>query len=167
SHIRYSGSPVPLSFSENEDKKQVVVIEFRESEIFSLEEHEVPCCRKLIRIKGDLDTVKSKITLLPDHGLKFPAWVEVQIETEAFIHDLDEQLNKLIENKRHIERFFPRQIRTRVTLSLDQYADDAMELNDLDPKKVFLKKCESELGDADYQDLIKTFDEAIEQMRDK
>ena len=164
-HIRYSGSPVPLSFSENEDRKQVVIIEFKGGEILRLEEHEVPCSRKLIRVKGDLDTVKSKIMLLPDHNLRFPAWVEVQVETEAYIHDLEEQLNKLIENRTYIERFFPRQIRTRLSLSLDQYTEEALELSDLDPKKVFLKKCESELGDGDLEELIETFNEAMEGIR--
>lgn len=164
-HIRYSGSPIPLSFSENDDKKQVVIIEFKNGDIIKLEEHEVPCSRRLIRVKGDLDGVKSKIMRLPENDFRFPAWVEVQVETEAYIHDLDDQLNQLIEKKDHIERFFSRQIRTRASLSLDQTTDEALQLNDLDPKQVFLKKCQSELGDADLDELLGTFSEAIEAIR--
>ncbi|WP_256013085.1 exonuclease SbcCD subunit D C-terminal domain-containing protein [Desertivirga xinjiangensis] len=166
-HIRYSGSPVPLSFSETEDKKQVIILEFEDGKLSRLEEHEVPCCRKLIRIKGDLDTVKRKLLILEDHQLKYPAWVEVQVETDKFIHDLDEQLNKLRENKAFIDRFFSRQVRSRPLMNLDQQLAEVAALTDLEPKTVFLKRCEAEFGEADYMDLVKTFEEALEQMGQK
>lgn len=163
-HIRYSGSPVPLSFSENEDKKQVIILEFEEGKLTRLEEHEVPCCRKLIRIKGTLEAVKSKILLLEDQQLTYPAWVEVQVETDKPIHDLDEQLQAMKEGKPYIERFFIRQNRTRSLLNLDEQTDDQTTLMELDPKAVFIKKCEAEFGEDDYSELLETFDETLEQM---
>ena len=163
-HIRYSGSPVSLSFSENEDKKQVIILEFEHGKLNKLEEHEVPCCRKLIRIKGNLEKVKSKILLLNDQQLKYPAWVEIQVDTEVPIYDLDEQLHKMKENKPFIERFFIRQNRTRLAPNLDQQSDDFTNLTDLNPKAVFIKKCQAEYPDDDYSDLVQTFDETIELM---
>ena len=166
-HIRYSGSPIPLSFSENEDKKQVVILEFKNGNLLSLEAHEVPCCRKLIRIKGNLDTIKSKILLLDDHQLKYPAWVEVQLQTEVYVADLDEQLDELKARKPFIERFFSRQNLTRIRTALNEHTEEAMALSDLDPKAVFMKKCASEFGEADYQELVETFEEVLEQMSQK
>jgi len=166
-HIRYSGSPIPLSFSEYEDKKQVIILEFRQGELLSIVEHEVPCCRKLVRIKGSLDTVKSKILLLEDEQLKYPVWVEVQVETEGFIHDLEEQLDKLKEGKAFIDRFFPRQINVRSVQTLGQRAEEVMALADLNPKAVFLKKCEAEFGETEFTDLVETFNEVLELMAQK
>jgi exonuclease SbcD len=166
-HIRYSGSPIPLSFSENEDKKQVVILEFKKGNLLSLEAHEVPCCRKLIRIKGNLDTIKSKILLLDDHQLKYPAWVEVQLQTEVYVADLDEQLDELKVRKPFIERFFSRQNLTRIRTPLNEHTEEAMALSDLDPKVVFIKKCASEFGEADCQELVETFEEVLEQMSQK
>ncbi len=166
-HIRYSGSPIPLSFSEYEDKKQVLILEFTEGELIRIEEHEVPCCRKLIRVKGSLDTVKSKILLLEDQQLKYPLWVEVQVETGSFIHDLEEQLNKLKEGKPFIERFFPRQVRTKSVQTLDRQSEEAMALADLNPKAVFLKRCQAEYGDTIPEDLLETFNEAVEMIAQK
>lgn len=166
-HIRYSGSPIPLSFSENEDKKQVIILEFLNGELNKLEEHLVPCGRKLIRIKGDLETVKRKILLLEDNNLKYPAWVEVQVETDTYVYDLDEQLNILKEKRPYIERFFLRQYRSRAPLILDEEREDVATLTDLDPKMVFLKKCEAEYGDNDYTDLLETFYEVLEKMSQK
>lgn len=166
-HIRYSGSPIPLSFSETDDRKQVIILEFKAAELISLQELEVPCNRKLIRVKGDLSKVKGKLMLLEDPGMLFPAWVEVQVETPSFIFDLEEQLNLLIEDKKFIEKIFPRQLRIRPAQNLDEQTVEAMALADLDPKTVFLKRWESEYPDQDPSDMLLTFNEVTEQMEHK
>lgn len=166
-HIRYSGSPIPLSFSETEDRKQVIVLEFEGDKMISLIEIQVPCNRRLIRIKGDFEKVKTKLVLLDEPETLFPAWVEVQVETETFIFDLEEQLNTLIVNKPFIERLFPRQLRIRASQNLDEQTTEAMALTDLDPETVFLKRCSSEFPEQDHADLLLTFNEVIEYMAQK
>lgn len=163
-HIRYSGSPIPLSFSETDDRKQVIVLEFEKGELLNLTEIEVPCSRRLIRIKGDFEKVKTKLVLLEDPGTLYPAWVEVQVETESFIFDLEDQLNLLIAGKPFIERLFPRQFRIRAAKNLDEQTAEAMALNDLDPKTVFLKRCQAEYPDEEQPDLLTTFNEVLEYM---
>jgi len=163
-HIRYSGSPIPLSFSENEDKKQVLILNFDEGKMSAIETHEVPCNRKLIRIKGTLEVVKSKIMRLEDPQLKYPAWVEVQIETDAYIPYLEEQLNLLKATKPFIDKLCFKQSILKPHQNLDQLAEEALALNDLDPKAVFIKRCEAEYGDKDFADLLESFDEIMEQM---
>ena len=163
-HIRYSGSPIPLSFSETDDKKQVIVLEFKEGTMISLKELEVPCYRRLIRIKGNFEKVKTKLVLLEDPQTIYPAWVEVQVETETFIFDLEEQLNTLIADKPYIERLFPRQLRTRAARNLDEQSGEAMALSDLDPRAVFLKKCAAEYPEEDQTDLLLTFNQVLEYM---
>ena len=163
-HIRYSGSPIPLSFSENEDRKQVVILEFNGGQLTELMEMTVPANRRLLRIKGTLESVKSQILLLTDFQLKYPSWVDIQVETDSFIHDLEEQINKLKIGKDFIEHFFIRQFRTKVAVDLGQLAEEAMALSDLNPKAVFLKKCAAEFGEEDYTDLVATFNEVMEYM---
>ncbi len=163
-HIRYSGSPIPLSFSENEDRKLVLILQFDEGNLYKLEEFFIPSWRKLIRIKGNMEVVKNKIELLQDPLLHFPTWVEVQLETDAHVNDFEEQLKKLFANKPFVEHFFPRQIRLRSAKNLDEQAIESMALNDLDPRSVFQKKCASEATEETYDDLLQTFDEALELM---
>lgn len=166
-HIRYSGSPIPLSFSETDDKKQVVILEFQDGEMTSLDTLEVPCSRRLIRIKGDFEKVKTKLVLLEDPQTLFPAWVEIQVETESTIFDLEEQLNSLIVNKPFIERLFPRQFRIKAARNLDEQTEEAMALTDLDPKTVFLKCCASAYPDQDHEALLAAFTEVQEYMIQK
>lgn len=166
-HIRYSGSPVPLSFSETDDRKQVIVLEFQGEELLNLTEIEVPCSRKLIRIKGDFEKVKTRLVLLEDPGTLYPAWVEVQVETEFTIFDLEEQLNSLIKDKPFIERLFTRQNKIRAAQNLNEQIVEAMALNDLNPKTVFLKRCQVEYPDEEQPDLLATFNEVLEYMAQK
>ncbi len=164
-HVRYSGSPIPLSFSENDDRKQVLILTFENGKLSELEEFEIPCCRKLIRIKGNLETVKNKLILLEDDKLCYPAWVEVQVETEGYIHELDEQLNKLIQKKPFIERLFITQRSLQINRNLNEQISEAMELSNLDPKTVFRKKVSAAYPDGQGEDLLQTFDEVMELMR--
>lgn len=163
-HIRYSGSPIPLSFSETDDRKQVIVLEFKGAALHNVTELEVPCTRKLIRIKGDFEKVKTKLVLLEDPHTLYPAWVEVQVETESTIFDLEEQLHTLIADKPFIERLFPRQLKIRAAQGLDEQTEEAMALTDLDPKTVFLKRCSAEFPGEDQSDLLFTFNEVLEGM---
>jgi exonuclease SbcD len=166
-HVRYSGSPIPLSFSENDDRKQVIILEFVANELTRLEPHEVPCTRKLIRIKGNLETVINKVMALEDPQLKYPAWVELQVNTDKTIVNLEEQLEELKGRKPFIERFFSRQIKERASLPLDQLEEEILTLTELDPKAVFLKRCEAEAGEESLKLLMQTFDEVLELMKQK
>jgi len=164
SHVRYSGSPIPLSFSETDDDKQVLILDFADGVLKEVTELKVPCCRKLIRVKGTLDGIRMKLSVMEDKGMRMPAWVELQIETDRFIHDLDEQLEKLKEGKPFIERFFPRQTRVRKSVSLDEQNVLEAALHELEPRSVFEKRCESEFPGEDHADLLQMFDEVLEKM---
>ncbi len=166
-HIRYSGSPVPLSFSESDHTKLVIILEFTEGKLVEIQELEVPCCRKLLRIKGDFKTVQNKLLLLEDDGLKYPAWVEIQVEVQQFDHELEDKLNKLIAKKAFIERLFIKQNKLRPAKNLDEQTEEAMALNDLTPTTVFLKRCEAEFPEGYSQELLQTFGEALELMTQK
>ena len=134
----------------------------------NIDEITIPCYRRLLRLKGDLDAVKAKLLLAEANaeGL-LPAWIEVQVETESYIHDLNDQLKDLIEDKPFIERLFIKQIRIRPALQIDQQVAESFSLTDLDPVTVFKKRCESELAGEDHTDLIQTFQSALELMRQK
>lgn len=55
-HIRYSGSPIPFSFSERQDSKEVVEIEYI-GDLVSISPVPVPSFRKLLQFSGTLNQV--------------------------------------------------------------------------------------------------------------
>ncbi|RDC66067.1 exonuclease SbcCD subunit D C-terminal domain-containing protein [Adhaeribacter pallidiroseus] len=164
-HVRYSGSPIPLSFSEVEDHKLILILNFSENQLVAVEELPVPCCRKLVRFKGDLDEVKRRMHAFAVGDHLYPAWAEVQVETDNYIPDLDGQLAQITQTMPHLERVFTRQIRLKPTVALDAESfNEFTNLQELEPKDVFRKKCDSVFGEGEYFDLLSTFDELLEKM---
>jgi exonuclease SbcD len=162
-HIRYSGSPIPLSFSEVEDKKIIIILDFEGGQLCRLEEVEIPVCRKLVRFRGDLEKIRKHIITFDNGDHPYPAWVEVQVETDNFIHDLDNQLLDFLAGRTHLQ-FFSRQTRLNPAQTLDSQLPDMQRLDELHPKAVFRKKCESVFAEESFEDLMLTFDELLELM---
>ena len=80
-HIRYSGSPVPLSFSERDDRKIVIELEVNGNKIVQTD-HEVPLFRKLVRFRGSLEEVRQKVLDYRETG-PAKAFGELHIELEG------------------------------------------------------------------------------------
>lgn len=85
-HVRYSGSPIPLSFSEASNDKRVNIVSFDGSDI-SVEELVIPQRRTLTRIKGDTESIESSLKQIEDKN----AWIEI-----AIIDDNPTHANRLI-----------------------------------------------------------------------
>ena len=157
-HIRYSGSIIPLSFSEIQDKKAVNIIHFKENKIENIEVVALPAFRKLVTLKGNYEEVQKKLEKLAVKNEKndLPAWVEVIIETDKLIPNLDNLLNDYTKEM-HLELL---KIRTnRQFFSLDHQTEQ-LNLDDLDPVDVFKKKCESFGSPPDEMDeMLATFNE--------
>ncbi len=157
-HIRYSGSVIPLSFSEIQDKKSVTLIHFEGKKIENIELLPVPVFRQLVTIKGDFEGVQRKLEKLAAKvaSNEHPAWVEVIIESEKLIPNLDKLLNEYVKDM-NLELL---KIRTnRQLFSLDNQTD-LIDLDEMKPLDVFRKKCESYGSLPDEMDeLIATFNE--------
>src|SRR5690606_32767165 len=61
----YSGSPIPLSFSERKDQKRVLIIDTND---FSVESMEIPSFRKLKRLAGTLEELETKLNNFEPEG---------------------------------------------------------------------------------------------------
>jgi exonuclease SbcD len=155
--VRYSGSPLPMGFSEADQVKKVIVADFK-NKVPVITEHPIPCFQELIRITGDLDTLSAQIAELVTGASK--AWLEVELtaytaETNitAFFDELLEGLSLeilRIKNNTAIERALSR-------------ANDAETLETLDPFEVFTRCLEAnEIPGEDRAILTATYLEAME-----
>jgi exonuclease SbcD len=75
-HVRYSGSPIPLSFSESKNTQKVNIVNIDND--VKVEELEIPLKRKLQVIKGDLETIKKELKVIEDKT----TWIEVHIKDD-------------------------------------------------------------------------------------
>ena len=121
-HIRYSGSPIALSFDEAKTQKSIVIVELTHansskkepskaelnkaeltrSELTKVETCNVPCFQPLAMVKTKLETLSEDITaLVKSHNdeekslVKNKLWLDIEIESAAYLQDLTARIEQL------------------------------------------------------------------------
>lgn len=96
--IRYSGSPLPMGFGEAKQRKSVCQVVFDQCEdhvtTTSVQLIDVPVFQKLERVKGNWDSISSRIRELS--ATDSQGWLEVIYEGEEVIGDLRGRLEGAI-----------------------------------------------------------------------
>ncbi len=166
-HIRYSGSIIPLSFSEVEDKKSVTLLNFEGKKMKEgVKEIPVPTFRKLLTINGDLKTVQKKLDKVNSQleTDERAAWIEVIIDTEEVIPNLDGLLQEYTKDM-NLELLKIRTNRQHFSLEVQT---EVLNLDDLKPIDVFQKKCASYGSPPnEMKELVDTFLELQNWMNEK
>jgi exonuclease SbcD len=78
-HLRYSGSPLPLSFSEVGDEKSVVVFNLEKNFSLSPRLISVPITRQLYRLHGSYEEVLALLKNIKPESETLPPWFDAQI----------------------------------------------------------------------------------------
>ncbi len=164
-NVRYSGSLIPLSFSETKDDKSVTLVSFQKNKIKNIEEVKLPIFRRLKTIEGSLEYVQERLEKLHhDYQDGLPAWVEVIVESDTLIPNLSGLLQDFTKDF-NLEILKTKHKTSHYSLSEQTHHE---ELGDLAPIDVFKKKCESSgRPPEDVDALIETFRELEEWMRDR
>ncbi|MCB0571560.1 MAG: exonuclease SbcCD subunit D C-terminal domain-containing protein [Phaeodactylibacter sp.] len=161
-HVRYSGSLIPLSFSETKDDKSVYLLEFEGAMLKKVEALELPTFRRLKTIQGPLEKVEEALKRFAGKQREGLApWVEVIVETDRLIPQLDQRLHELTADK-HLELLKIRLFRLYQAAQQEQLIP---ELGDLEELEVFKMKCQSYGSPPEEMDeLVQTFLELREWM---
>jgi len=97
-HIRYSGSPIALSFDEVKHAKCIIIAEFSEGDnatcALTTSELTIPSFQSLAVVKGELSEVKASLMSLVASDQSI--WVEVKIKESIYRSDVQAQLNELV-----------------------------------------------------------------------
>lgn len=159
-HIRYSGSPIALSFDEGKIQKQVLKVDFKPGEPADITSVPIPCFRQLVSIKGDLACIEREISALGslpddngDAGKGLPSsslniWLEVEVITDDYLSDLQERIQQMIQNGAGkdkgsmIELLRIRRKRKKNGQGLARAAKEKLE--ELTPNEVFLRRLAQE-----------------------
>jgi DNA repair protein SbcD/Mre11 len=154
--IRYSGSPIPLSFSEKNDQKIVLILDVSENKIQGVKEVEVPKFRELKRISGTLENVKSKLIAFTNQS-PLKSFLEVEVIEESFNSLIIKELNDLInvfDDENAIVLKHKISFKNEVKSSEELFVE-GQNLEDISEKLMLQKRLEKEntLSDA-HRDLV-------------
>jgi len=162
-HIRYCGSPIPLSFDELGRQKQVLMVEFSAGKLKSVEPLHIPLFQPMQVIKGNLESIEKQLIEL--HGIDYkgseaakvnslPTWLSIEVETQDYLNDLQQRMQILTENM-NVEIL---QLRRAKKQQKERIERDSKEiLAELNPMDVFERRLALEVftTDAEQQQLIR------------
>jgi exonuclease SbcD len=136
--IKYSGSAIPLSFSERSDQKRIIIGNVDDGGV-STESLAVPSYRELTSIKGSLEEVSAK---LADYKstTTLPSLVEIHVVEEDYDSSIPGSLASLTRSYTEEPSF--KIVKERVTFnnnpkSIDKLYQEETHLDDLQPSEVF------------------------------
>ncbi|QKZ03775.1 exonuclease SbcCD subunit D [Pseudomonas eucalypticola] len=140
SRIRYSGSPIPLSFSEVDYPHQVLEIHCDGEQLLSVEPHLIPRAVDLIRLgPARLSDVVEQLGRLPQvdllADLTHQPWLEVRVILDEPQPDLRQQIETALQNRA------VRLVRIGAEYAGSRSSDDGdtplIELDQLSPQELF------------------------------
>ncbi|WKE66193.1 exonuclease subunit SbcD [Gallaecimonas kandeliae] len=133
-HVRYSGSPIPLSFDEARQQKEVLLVELApgQCQVSSLP---VPSFQALASVRGRLEELRAQVAALCE-GID-SLWLEVQLEGEEHLADLQARVAEQLEGL-PVELLRLRRVRSNQGAALGREAGET--LDELDPLDVFARR---------------------------
>ncbi|WXL24842.1 exonuclease subunit SbcD [Ectopseudomonas mendocina] len=148
-HIRYSGSPIPLSFDEARQQKEVLLVECSGSALQSVIALPVPCFQPLLSLRGSLAELGQQIKEIAKKGTaEQPVWLEVLVATDDYLSDLQTRIAILCEGL-PVEVLRVRRERGNAATSLSSQARET--LDELTVDEVFARRLQQEELEPDEQ----------------
>lgn len=163
--IRYSGSPIALSFSEKNDSKLMILLEINESNVI-IKEIQIPAYRKMVKITGNLAETIAKLKDYKNEA-QLKAWAELEIIETSRDASKQIEMNDFVTNfvSEEIEIVKPRMTFLNAQKELSHLFETSVMIEDLRPMEVFKKMIEDHSHS--YQDenlLIEAFSQLLEEV---
>ncbi|PTU75319.1 exonuclease subunit SbcD [Pseudomonas mangrovi] len=165
-HIRYCGSPIPLSFDEAKQQKEVLLVDLDETGLRAVTPLPVPRWQPMASARGNLVELAEAIRELASQGsVESPLWLEVQVSGDDYLSDLHARIAALCEGL-PVEVLRIR--RERGSSSPGLQAEARETLDELDSEEVFARRLQQEQLDASSaQRLQQLYRQVLEQLRDE
>jgi DNA repair protein SbcD/Mre11 len=163
--VRYAGSPIPLSFSEAQDRKELRLLDFAEGKLLAQAPLEIPVFRPLAQITATRDSLEELVTNYQPQAADLTAWVEVVVEDPVPGENLYERAQGIVQGR----PFEIIRVIGKRTAMLSEIPDTSTEgadrVTDLlsEPAKVFDHRLAAEpnLTDAERESLKTVFQELL------
>ena len=95
-HIRYSGSPIPLSFDELGREKSVFLLEFS-AQLDSVTPLPIPQFQPMQMLKGSMAEIEQQLGEFSEGDREQPVWLDIEINTQEYLSDLQRRVEQLTE----------------------------------------------------------------------
>ncbi|MCC5853994.1 MAG: exonuclease subunit SbcD, partial [Alkalimonas sp.] len=135
-HIRYSGSPIALSFDELGSSKQVLLVQFSEDKLAEVTPLEVPRFQAMALLKGNLSELEQQLNQYPEQADQ-PTWLSIEVTLDDYLPDLQQRIQALCDGKA-VDVLQLRRARSKQRQSMSQQQQET--LTELTPQQVFERR---------------------------
>ena len=97
-HIRYSGSPISLSFDETGKSKSVNLVNFSDGKLAEVTPLTVPVTQPLAVIKGDFDSISAQLAEWRDAEAEPATWIDIEITSDEYLHDIQRKIQTITDD---------------------------------------------------------------------
>ncbi|WP_448195756.1 exonuclease subunit SbcD [Raoultella planticola] len=97
-HIRYSGSPIALSFDETGKSKSVNLVTFTDGQLTEVLPLPVPVTQPLAVLKGDFSSISEQLTQWRDAPQEPVVWLDIEITSDEYLHDIQRKIQAQTED---------------------------------------------------------------------
>lgn len=97
-HIRYSGSPIPLSFDELGSEKSICLVDFTGTTLEKVTLLPVPQFQPMQLIKGSIEQIEQQLAAFKDCDNEKPIWLDIEISSSAYLNDLQRRIQQQTES---------------------------------------------------------------------
>ena len=141
-HIRYSGSPIALSFDESKQQKELLQVDLTATGLHSVTSLHIPCFQRLVSLSGSLAELEQAFVQLAEElDPDAITWLEIQVKVDDYFADLDERVAALCADL-PVEVLRVRRLRSNTVAGLTR--DSGELLAELTPDEVFAKRLHNE-----------------------
>ncbi|HEM8878410.1 TPA: exonuclease subunit SbcD [Providencia stuartii] len=162
-HIRYSGSPIALSFDEANQQKSVCLVEFDGRELSQIHQLAIPIFQPLQTLKGSLADIQKQLHALSIEPDTPPVWLDIEVASQDYLADIQQRIKSIIKGL-PVEVVLLRRARKPQN---PQQALANETLNELTAEEVFLRRlAEESLDDKEKeQRLLVLFRQSYDALR--
>ncbi|MEN5016551.1 exonuclease subunit SbcD [Erwinia sp. Eh17-17] len=162
-HIRYSGSPIPLSFDELGKAKSVFQVDFRDGRFVSAEALPIPLFQPMQMIKGSLAQIEQQLAALNADTDGKTIWLDIEIVTDAYLSELQRRIQELTAEL-PVEVVLLRRSREQREQVIARQNNET--LSELSVEEVFSRRLAQEVEEPDRQERARAlFAQTLEAVR--
>lgn len=163
-HIRYSGSPIALSFDELGREKSVFLLEFS-TRLESVTPLVIPSFQPMQMLKGAMAEIEQQLTAFHTYEGDLPVWLDIEITTQEYLSDLQRRIEQLTESL-PVEVLLVRRSRDQRQRSLARLENET--LSELKVEEVFARRLalEEQLEDEQRAQLTQLFRSTLATLED-
>ncbi|BET95723.1 exonuclease subunit SbcD [Xenorhabdus taiwanensis] len=136
-HIRYSGSPIPLSFDEVGQEKSVCLVDFKAGKLDSITLLPIPHYQPMQLIRGNLKQIEEQLHSFKEYQGKHSVWLDIEVATQDYLPDIQKRIQALSEDL-PVEIILLRRSKSARQLSLS--AQNKETLTELSINEVFERR---------------------------